>query len=179
MKLLSIETSCDDTAITIFEATGGLQNATFKILANASNSQIQIHIPYGGVFPAMAKREHLKNLPILLEAVLKKIKSPIDAIAVTAGPGLEPSLWTGIVLAKELATKWKVPLIPVNHMEGHIVSVFGKNKGTFKLAKVKLPMLSLLVSGGHTELILSKSWMQYERILLTWLKKTHPQEDVK
>ena len=188
MKILSIETSCDDTAITIIEAKKGIKDASFEILANTSNSQIAIHAQYGGVFPALAKREHIKNLPILLEQVLKEARltksqnksskswalkipqSPasknnpgIDLIAVTYGPGLEPSLWTGVVFAKELAKKWKVPLIPVNHMEGHIVSVFAKSTGTFTIPKkIATPILSLLVSGGHTELILSKSWMNYK-----------------
>jgi N6-L-threonylcarbamoyladenine synthase len=176
MKLLSIETSCDDTCISIFEVKGGIQNATFKVLANNSNSQINIHIPYGGVYPALAKREHEKNLPIILEANLGQAKldknkkfisrrrRPVDAIAVTYGPGLEMSLWTGITFAQDLAKKWKVPLIPVNHMEGHILSVFGKDKGSFKIPDVKTPILTLLVSGGHTQLVLSKKWMQYEII---------------
>src|SRR3989338_708554 len=169
MKILSIETSCDDTAISIMEVKGGIQNATFKILANNTNSQIKIHIPYGGVFPVLAKKEHEKNLPIILEACLKqaklnKKKKPIDAVMVTYGPGLEMSLWTGIVFAKNLAKKWDVPLVPVNHMEGHILSVFGKNKGTFKIKKLKTPILSLLVSGGHTQLVLTKKWMNYEII---------------
>src|SRR3989344_2427515 len=191
MRILSIETSCDDTAVTIFEARGGIRDAVFKILANNSNSQIKIHIPYGGVFPALAKREHQRNLPLLLEKTLKEAKlgqsriqifsndkavnargerknlSPaklIDLIAVTSGPGLEPTLWTGIVFAKELAEKWSVPLIPANHMEGHIFSVFGKGKGKFKVKKLKLPALALLVSGGHTQLVLIKKWMRYEII---------------
>ena len=191
MRILSIETSCDDTAVTIFEARGGIRDAVFKILANNSNSQIKIHIPYGGVFPALAKREHQRNLPLLLEKTLKEAKlgqsriqifsndkavnvrgerknlSPaklIDLIAVTSGPGLEPALWTGIVFAKELAEKWSVPLIPANHMEGHIFSVFGKGKGKFKVKKLKLPALALLVSGGHTQLVLMKKWMRYEII---------------
>jgi len=154
------------------EAKGNATNASFKILGYSSNSQIKIHIPYGGVYPALAKREHQKNLPILLEECLKQANltpypSPgrrggIDAITVTAGPGLEIALWTGIVFAKELAQKWKIPLIPVNHMEGHIVSVFGKNKSSFKIKKLTMPMLALLVSGGHTQLVLSKKFMQYE-----------------
>jgi N6-L-threonylcarbamoyladenine synthase len=175
MKLLSIETSCDDTCISIFEVTGGTTNANFKVLANNSNSQIAIHVPYGGVYPVLAKREHNKNLPIMLEASLKQAKlekkdKPVDAIAVTYGPGLEMCLWEGIVFAKKLAEEWSagrrssIPLIPVNHMEGHIVSVFGKEKGKFALPKVKFPMLSLLVSGGHTQLVLSKKWMHYEII---------------
>lgn len=167
MKILSIETSCDETGITIMEATGGFSNASFKVLADTVASQIDVHIPYGGVFPALAKREHIKNLPVVLEKTLKKAKldkkvRPVDAIAVTYGPGLEPALWTGIVFAKELAEKWKVPLIPVNHMEGHALSVFGKNKGTFKIPRVAMPALALLVSGGHTELVLIEKWMNYK-----------------
>src|SRR3989344_1675592 len=163
MKILSIETSCDDTAITIMEAKGGIQDASFKILANISNSQIKIHTEYGGVYPMLAKREHIKNLPILLKQALKKAKlgkkkKPVDVVAVTYGPGLEPALWTGIVFAKELAKKWGVPLIPVNHMEGHILSPFGKSKGKFTIPKIDYPCLSLLVSGGHTELVLVKKF---------------------
>ena len=124
MKILSIETSCDDTAITIMKTKGCIKNASFKILAHVANSQIAIHISYGGVFPMLAKREHIKNLPILLEQVLEEanlnkkkfsksraflnsqsqaLNPGIDLIAVTYGPGLEPSLWSGIVFAKELA----------------------------------------------------------------------------
>ena len=167
------------------EVKGGAKNTAFKVLANNSNSQIQVHIPYGGVYPVLAKREHAKNLPIVLEASLKqanltptpllnkergsgrgklKINPDIDAIAVTYGPGLEMCLWEGITFAKDLAKKWKVPLIPVNHMEGHALSVFGKDKGKFKIPKIKNPALTLLVSGGHTQLVLSRKWMQYEII---------------
>jgi N6-L-threonylcarbamoyladenine synthase len=168
MKILSIETSCDDTGISVLEAMGGVTNASFKVLGDNVASQIQAHIPYGGVFPALAKREHIKNLPIVLEKTLKesklqKEKKPVDIIAVTYGPGLEPALWTGIVFAKELAAKWNVPIVPVNHMEGHVVSVFG-NKKRFKILKTKNPTLALLVSGGHTELVLVKKQMDYKII---------------
>jgi len=178
MKILSIETSCDDTGISILEATGGVPSASFKVLADNVASQINIHIPYGGVFPALAKREHIKNLPLILEKTLKEAKlskkparptgagveKPVDVIAVTYGPGLEPALWTGIVFAKELAKKWNVPIIPVNHMEGHMLSVFGTKKGKFKILKTKSPALALLVSGGHTELVLMKKPMDYKII---------------
>ena len=169
MRILSIETSCDDTGISILEAKGGVLSPSFKVLANNVSSQVALHIPYGGVYPALAKREHTKNLPILLEKTLAetkltKEKKPVDAIAVTYGPGLEITLWTGIVFTKELAEKWKVPLIPVNHMEGHMFSVFGKKQGGFKIPKVKSPILSLLVSGGHTELVLTKKWLQHKII---------------
>jgi N6-L-threonylcarbamoyladenine synthase len=196
MKILSIETSCDDTGISILEVQ---KNNSFKILANVLHSQIKIHSPYGGVFPALAKREHIKNLPILLEKALKKAKLPllgdqvaksngidpvrsrprkasatgtlgrpasngIDLITVTSGPGLEPALWTGIVFAKELSKKLKIPLMPTNHMEGHLFSVFIKNGKTFTIPKIEFPALSLLVSGGHTELVLIKNWHQYKII---------------
>jgi len=169
MKILSIETSCDDTGISIMKAEGGTRNASFKVLANNVSSQIDIHIPFGGVYPALAKREHIKNLPIILEKTLKEARlnkkdKPVDLIAVTYGPGLEPTLWTGITFAKELAEKWNIPVVPVNHMEGHIFSVFVKNKKNFKISEIKKPILSLLVSGGHTELVLVKRWMNYEII---------------
>ena len=165
MKILAIETSCDETGITILGAKGGIKKPSFKILANELASQIEIHKEYGGVFPALAKREHIKNLPILLEKVLKTSKvKKFDLLSVTSGPGLEPALWTGIVFAKEKALEWKIPLMPVNHMEGHILSVFGKDKGEFSIPKIEFPALSLLVSGGHTELVLIKDWMKYQVI---------------
>jgi len=166
MKILSIETSCDETGISVLEIKGG-KNPIFEVLANSLNSQIKIHAPFGGVFPMLAKREHMKNLPILLEKTSKSARqdlAQIDLIAVTSGPGLEPALWTGIVFAKELSKKWNVPVIGINHMEGHILSVFGKNKGKFQIPLINFPILSLLVSGGHTELVLSKDWMKYKII---------------
>ena len=169
MKLLAIETSCDDTGISILEAKKDGSKTKFKILGNEVSSQISIHIPYGGVFPALAKREHIKNLPIVLMKVLTQAKlkmEKIEAIAVTTGPGLEPALWTGIVFAKELSQKYKIPIIPVNHMEGHIFSIFPQKGKTFTIDSDKkiFPMLSLLVSGGHTELVLVKGWMKYKKI---------------
>ncbi|MFA6999935.1 MAG: tRNA (adenosine(37)-N6)-threonylcarbamoyltransferase complex transferase subunit TsaD [Candidatus Paceibacterota bacterium] len=169
MKILAIETSCDETAIAIVEVKKLGKSDTFKILANNVNSQIEIHKEYGGVFPALAKREHIKNLPIVFEKTLKEAKikiEQINAIAVTTGPGLEPALWTGIVFAKELNKKYKIPIIPVNHMEGHLFSIFPKKGKTFKvdINKKMFPMLSLLVSGGHTELILVKDKMKYKKI---------------
>ena len=128
MKILSIETSCDETAISIVDADSN----GFKILGNALISQIEHHKEFGGVFPTVAKREHIKNLPILLKEVLKEAgledsaKNEIDAIAVTHGPGLEPALWVGINFAEELALAWNKPIIPVNHMEGHVFSALLK-----------------------------------------------------
>jgi N6-L-threonylcarbamoyladenine synthase len=173
MKILAIETSCDETAMAIINVTEKDKNIKFKILANEVSSQIDIHKEYGGVFPALAKREHIKNLPLVFEKVLrdakikeKDIKNKIDAIAVTTGPGLEPALWTGIVFAKELNEKYKIPLIPVNHMEGHVFSIFPTDKKSFTIKNEKnmFPALTLLVSGGHTELVLIKDWQKYKKI---------------
>lgn len=170
MNLLAIETSCDETAIALVSVKDKKGATSFNILGSEVSSQIELHREYGGVFPNLAKREHIKNLPIVLEKVIKKSKikkSEIDAIAVTTGPGLEPALWTGITFAKELNKEYNIPIIPVNHMEGHIFSIFPKeNKNTFTVKKDKkmLPILSLLVSGGHTELILIKDWNKYKKI---------------
>jgi len=94
MKILAIETSCDETALSIVEATGGVKKPRFNVLKNSISSQIAIHRPFGGVVPNLAKREHIKNLPKLLRQVFGHLPFAIDAIAVTVGPGLEPALWT-------------------------------------------------------------------------------------
>ncbi len=169
MNILAIETSCDETAIAIVETKKDSGKIKFKVLGNEISSQIAIHIPYGGVFPAIAKREHIKNLPLIFERVLKQSKlkiEKIDTIAVTVGPGLEPALWTGIVFAKELNQKYKIPIVPVNHMEGHVFSIFPKKTKNFtvEINCSMFPMLSLLVSGGHTELVLVKEGMKYKKI---------------
>jgi len=121
MRILAIETSCDETGIAIIEASGGLQNPKFRILKDLVASQIKIHRPFGGVVPNLAKREHIKNLPILYRKILEvkseKLKTEnFDLVAVTVGPGLEPALWTGINFAKGLAAKYKIPLIGANHL---------------------------------------------------------------
>lgn len=205
MKILAIETSCDETAIAIVEAEGNEKAAQFRVLGNALLSQVEIHKEYGGVFPALAKREHAKNLVPILEAALEEAEllhediqaipeetrakiseilarepglaetffefisecepPEIDAIAVTTGPGLEPALWVGINFAKALALIWEKPLIAVNHMEGHILSALASQQGEALLIKeVKMPVLALLISGGHTELVLMKEWLMYELI---------------
>ena len=162
MKILSIETSCDETAIAILDIQGALAKPETKILANTLLSQVPLHEQYGGVYPTLAKREHEKNLPILLKQTLEQAgeneESPsVDFIAVTAGPGLEPALWAGITFAEELGRKWGKPVIPTNHMEGHIFSVLYGLK-----EPLALPALALLVSGGHTELVLVKDFGVYE-----------------
>jgi len=177
LKILAIETSCDETAVALLECTGGLEAPVFRVLGNSLISQIELHKEYGGVYPTLAKREHQKNLPILLEKVLAEVGSKkyevslpedIDYICVTSGPGLEPALWVGILFAEELGKKWEVPVVPVNHMEGHIYSVLevgslpvgeaGKNQEV----RIEFPALALLVSGGHTELVLMKDHGLYE-----------------
>jgi N6-L-threonylcarbamoyladenine synthase len=166
VKIVAIETSCDDTCVAVLEAKKLKTGVSFKILSSVVHTQ-DIHNQYGGVYPAMAKREHIKNITPVFEKAIKDAKSPnLDAIAVTVGPGLEPALWVGITFAKELGEKMNIPVIPVNHMEGHIFSIFPDNKKTFaiKNSKAIFPSLSLLISGGHTELVLSKDFQKYEII---------------
>ncbi len=159
MRILSIETSCDESALAIVDAKGTLANPAFAVKKHLIASQIDIHRPFGGVVPNLAKREHIKNLPILLEQL--KLKSAdwkkIDLIAVTVAPGLEPALWTGINFAKALAKEHKKPLLGTNHLEGHLYSfLLGKEFKRSTPAKIKalFPAVGLIVSGGHTVLLL-------------------------
>jgi N6-L-threonylcarbamoyladenine synthase len=164
MRILAIETSCDETAVALLEITGEPAKPEVKILGNSLYSQVKVHEQYGGVFPMLAKREHIKNLPILLEKTLREagesVEAPeLDFIAVTQGPGLEPALWTGIEFAENLGKKWGKPVLPVNHMEGHIWSVLpGLKEGE----PLRLPALALLISGGHTELVYIREFGAYE-----------------
>lgn len=229
MKILSIETSCDETGISILYGENGAKNV--GLLGNALASQIDLHAKYGGVFPAMAKRAHAEKIvPLLKEALgqagmLMEIeggtvgaaaqdsilticqredemvsgfvelfntyeKPDIDYIAVTVGPGLEPALWVGINAAKVLATVWNIPVIPVNHMEGHVVTaavmeseirtkpqieeaqevkhfndlLLKPRPKIYEFRDLQFPVLALLVSGGHTELVLSNKYGHYEKI---------------
>jgi N6-L-threonylcarbamoyladenine synthase len=167
MRILAIETSADDTCVAIVEAQELTTSSSFRLLGSAIQSQTDIHTEYGGIYPAMAKREHMKNIGPVYEIAMKEAGNPtVDAIAVTIGPGLEPALWVGIVFAKELALKLDVPVIPVNHMEGHIFSSFAHKTEAFEITDNEevFPILSLLVSGGHTELIVSPSLMEYKKI---------------
>src|SRR3989344_2912304 len=163
MKVLAVETSCDETGIAVVEGsarhpdTGGI-DFEFKTLRAALLSQAHLHAEYGGVYPNLAKREHQKNLPLLFRGFEKE---EVDAIAVTYGPGLEPALWQGITFAQDLAKKWQRPLIPINHMEAHLISSLAQEG---RLENIKLPVLALLVSGGHTEFVLMKEWFEYEVI---------------
>jgi N6-L-threonylcarbamoyladenine synthase len=145
MRMLAIETSCDETALALVEGRGSLSpdgqslyQPRFKVLKQLISSQIKIHRPFGGVVPNLAKREHTKNLPILLNQLINSIPlktasksktvkeeeffKEVDLIVVTVGPGLEPALWTGITFAQNLAKEYQKPLAGANHLEGHLYS---------------------------------------------------------
>ncbi len=158
MKVLAIETSCDETGIAVVEAQKTADGFVFTTIKAALLSQAALHSPYGGVYPNLAKREHIKNLPVLFEEFKNE---KVDAVAVTNGPGLEPALWSGITFAQKVAAEWEVPLIPINHMEGHLISSLVQDG---KLEDVALPVLALLVSGGHTEFVLMREWFEYELV---------------
>jgi len=158
--ILAIDTSCDETSAAI--------TVNNQIKSNIIASQIKFHQKYGGVMPNVAKRMHQKFLPLVITQSLQKAKknwAQINAIAVTIGPGLAPALEIGIKQAKQLAKKHQKPLIAVNHMEGHLLSSFAKNskgQSAFGNIKPQFPLLGLLVSGGHTQLVLMKSFGQYQ-----------------
>lgn len=157
MKILAIDTSCDDTCVALLEA----KNSHFRILSNIVSSQVKLHAKYGGVYPFLAKREHQKNLPLVFKKVTKEQDSSgVDSIGITIGPGLEPCLWQGINFAKDLAKDLKLPIIPVNHIEAHILVNFINRS----LASIKFPAICLVVSGGHTGLILMKDIGKYQLI---------------
>ncbi len=157
MQILAIDTSCDETCVALLE----IRNSKLKILSNVVSSQVKLHAKYGGVYPMLAKREHQKNLPIVFKKALRQTQGKqIDLIGVTTGPGLEPCLWVGVNFVKDLAEKVKKPLIPVNHIEAHIVA----NWLSTSPGLVKFPAICLVVSGGHTQLILMKGIGQYNLI---------------
>ncbi len=156
--ILAIDTSCDDTSVAV---TSGV-----KVLSNVIASQTQLHKQYGGVFPTVAKQAHKENIGPTVAAALKRAQvdwSDIAAIGVTQGPGLAPALEVGITRAKELAQLYSKPLIAVNHIEGHALSpiVQPKTKSS-PLATIQYPVLSLIVSGGHTEFVLIKKIGDYQ-----------------
>ena len=207
MKILSIETSCDETAVAVLDASGTTESLSFSVLGNALYSQARKHAAYGGVYPSLAKREHAANLvPLLITALdearlsrpddvtvppeqerflrtlltreeelfaaliryLREYRAPkIDAIAVTQGPGLEPALWVGINFARALATVWDLPIIPVNHLEGHLAASavqYEKDTKTYSGEEISFPALGVIISGGHTELIHTTSWGSYAEL---------------
>jgi N6-L-threonylcarbamoyladenine synthase len=241
MKILAIETSCDDTCVAIIEAKGK-NLPDFNVLSNVVSSQIKVHQKYGGVYPSMAKREHQRNLTSVLERAIKAVsneqriannrsqtstwswksdfgekengrltsgegknrrlalnsrerviekilvreeylskalkrffekysKPDIDAIAVTHGPGLDPCLWVGVNLAKALSYMWGITLVPVNHIEAHILVNWlmlarqtdtNQNKANKLKIKNLFPAICLIVSGGHTQIILMQDIGKYK-----------------
>jgi len=207
MKILAVETSCDETAIAIADFhRGSRKNGGIRVraLSHIVSSQVKVHAKFGGVVPNLARREHEKNLVPMLRSALaeahllkkshravantpihrcikveeilqrepnllrqfKKSIVPltppdIDAIAVTYGPGLAPALWTGVNFSRALAHLWNKPLIPTNHMAGHLYSAFLQKSESpslqptiYNLPIIEFHLLALLVSGGHTELVL-------------------------
>jgi N6-L-threonylcarbamoyladenine synthase len=209
MKILGIETSCDETALCIIETVEQERAVTLTVLGNQLYSQIAKHKEWGGVMPTLAKREHQKNLVPLFEKCLSEAgmnqknsqalapekieglqkilereselfadfiktipliaKPDIDAIAVTNGPGLEPALWVGVNFAKALSALWNIPIIPTNHMEGHILVAnlsrqSGQENNSYLISETKYPAVALLISGGHTQLVLVNERLKYEII---------------
>lgn len=178
MKILAIETSCDDTAVALIECatkscTGAVKNAYPHVLASVTASQIPLHRRYGGVVPEIAARAHAETLlPVIRETFNKAgfavksafhdrdvlCKPPIDGIAVTSGPGLVTSLWVGVTAARTLAWLWKKPIYGVNHIIGHVFS------SCIERPLPQFPALALVVSGGHTELLWLSTTDKWKKI---------------
>jgi N6-L-threonylcarbamoyladenine synthase len=159
-RILGIESSCDETAAAVV-SDGRV------IHSNMVASQVDLHAQYGGVFPELASREHVKAIYAIVEQALQQAHldiRDIDAIAVTRGPGLAGSLVVGVNMAKGLALATGKPLIGINHMEGHIYSAWLYPANTSPHQPPRFPLLALLVSGGHSELVLVKDHLVYERL---------------
>lgn len=162
MLILGLETSCDETSVALVDCAGGLEKPRFKVLKNLVSSQIKLHREFGGVVPNLAKREHEKNLPLLTEEILKTAPAnKIDALTVTVGPGLEPALWAGIEFAEKFTKENNLPLIPGNHLRGHLWSFLLENPRSFDSL---FPSVALIVSGGHTILLLMESLARYKKL---------------
>ncbi len=159
-RILAIETSCDETACAILENGRALLSSTVA-------SQMDIHARFGGVFPEVASRQHVLSIIPVVEQTLKQTNltmKDIDAIAVTRGPGLAGSLIVGMNMAKGIALGTDLPIIGVNHLEGHIYSSWIYNSGENMPLEPQFPLMALLVSGGHTELNLMTDHLTYRRL---------------
>ena len=159
-RILAIETSCDETACAV------LENGR-ELLSSTVASQMDIHARYGGVFPEVASRQHVLSIIPVVEQTLEQSNltlKDIDAIAVTRGPGLAGSLVVGMNMAKGLALGTNLPMIGVNHLEGHIYSSWIYNAGETAPPEPQFPLMALLVSGGHTELNLMTDHLTYKRL---------------
>ena len=152
MRILGIETSCDETGVAIYDEEKGL-------IANQLHTQIALHADYGGVVPELASRDHIRKLAPLLQAALQEANltaKDIDGVAYTSGPGLVGALLVGSTVARSLAYAWNIPAIGVHHMEGHLLApMLEENPPHF-------PFVALLVSGGHTQLVRVDGVGRYE-----------------
>jgi len=160
IRILAIETSCDETAAAVVEDGR-------RILSNVVASQVELHAQYGGVFPELASRAHVEAIVPVIEQAMQEAHMGLDdpdAVAVTYGPGLAGSLLVGVNFAKGLALGRDLPLVGVNHLEAHIYSHWleVEGEGVAPREGLEFPLLALLVSGGHTELVLMRGHGQYE-----------------
>lgn len=157
-KILAIETSCDETAAAVIEDG-------YRIHSNVVASQIELHRRYGGVYPEVASRQHILAINTVIKDAMSAAKTgwnELDALAVTCGPGLVGSLLVGVNAAKGLALSLGLPLIGVNHLEGHLYSNWLDTAQTGQPPQIRFPALALIVSGGHTELVLIRDHGAYE-----------------
>lgn len=163
MTILGIETSCDDTSSAVVE--NGI-----NVLSNVVSSQLKIHKKYGGIVPELASRHHLENINFVIEKAIQAARckmKDMDAVAVTVGPGLIGSLLVGTTTANAISVIMKIPIAGINHIEGHIFAnllqtQITQMKGKDYTEKVKPPFIALIVSGGHTDLILVSGWGNYK-----------------
>ncbi len=152
MRVLGIETSCDETGVAVYDTDQGL-------LAHVLFSQIELHAEYGGVVPELASRDHVRKTIPLIEQVLAQAslnKTDLDGIAYTSGPGLQGALMVGAAIGQSLAMALNIPAVGVHHMEGHLLAPM------LEANKPEFPFVALLVSGGHTQLVMVKALGQYE-----------------
>ncbi|MBN2385465.1 MAG: tRNA (adenosine(37)-N6)-threonylcarbamoyltransferase complex transferase subunit TsaD [Anaerolineales bacterium] len=159
-RILAIETSCDETAAAVLE-NGRL------LLASTVASQMEVHARYGGVFPEVASRQHVLAIVPVIEQTLARahmVLADLDAIAATRGPGLAGALVVGLNMAKGLALGTGLPLVGVNHLEGHIYSAWVHSAEQIPPPEPQFPLMALLVSGGHTELNLMEDHLTYKRL---------------
>ncbi len=149
--ILGIESSCDETSVALLRGK--------QVLSNIISTQIKIHEEYGGVVPEIASRKHIEAIDIVMEEALKEADvtlDEVDAVAVTAGPGLVGALLVGVSYAKALAYALDVPLIPVHHIEGHIAANY------IAFPELKPPFVALVASGGHSHIVYAKDEMEFE-----------------
>lgn len=160
LRVLGIESSCDETAAAIVE--GGR-----VIISSVIASQVDLHAQFGGVYPELASREHVRAIHAVVNEALQEAHMQmrdLDGIAVTRGPGLAGSLVVGVNMAKALALSAELPIIGTNHLEGHLYSAWLYPADSKPGPEPKFPLVALLVSGGHTELVLMKGHLEYETL---------------